>query len=223
MKIDRLIRTKRKTIALIVEHDGSLTVRAPLRVANKQLLTLVEQKAEWIHSKQELVKTLPPVSLTANYSNGEPFWFLGKAYPLEIMPEAALPLLLDGKFLLAQNALPKAKAAFTQWYKKQSAHLIAERVSWYALKYGFAYQQVKITSAQKRWGSCSAKGTLCFTWRLVMAPPAEIDYVVVHELVHLVEKNHSKAFWAKVEAIMPEYKERRRWLRQNGHLLSMKF
>ncbi len=223
MNIDRLIRTKRKSIALIVERDGTLTVRAPLRVSNKHILALVEQKAVWIQSKQELVKTLPPVSHTTIYTNGESFWYLGKVYPLEILPRAMSPLRLDGKFLLAQDTLPKAEAAFTQWYKKQAAQVIGERVRWYAAKHGFTYHQVKITSAQKRWGSCSAKGTLCFTWRLVMAPPAEIDYVVVHELVHLIEKNHSKTFWAKVEAIMPDYKKRRIWLTHNGYLLSMKF
>jgi predicted metal-dependent hydrolase len=223
MNIDRLIRTKRKSIALIVEHDGSLTVRAPLRVSNKQILALVEQKAGWIRSKQELVMSMPSVSHTTIFANGAPFWYLGKVYPLEITPEAVPPLQLDGKFFLAQTIIAKGGAVFTNWYKKQAAQVIGERVRWYAAKHEFVYKHVRITSAQKRWGSCSARDTLCFTWRLMMAPPAEIDYVVVHELVHLAEKNHSKAFWAKVEAIMPDYKERRKWLKQNGHLLSMKF
>jgi predicted metal-dependent hydrolase len=99
--------------------------------------------------------------------------------------------------------------------------MIAERVAWYAAKYGFTYKQVKITSAQTRWGSCSAKGTLSFAWRLVMAPVPEIDFVVVHELVHTVEKNHGKAFWAKVKAILPDYKQRIEWLEVNGHLLKL--
>jgi predicted metal-dependent hydrolase len=223
MIIDRLIRTRRKTIALIVEDDGSLTVRAPLRVSNKRILELVEQKSEWIQSKRELVRALPPVLHRKAYATGETFWYLGDTYPLEIVPETAQPLHLDGKFYLAQAALPDAGAAFTHWYKQQAMQVIGERARWHADRHGFSYRRIKITSAQGRWGSCSHQGSVCFTWRLVMTPLEEIDYVVVHELVHLVEKNHSKAFWGKVEAILPDYKARRKWLKENNQLLSAYF
>ncbi len=223
MKIDRLIRTKRKTIALIVELDGSLTVRAPLRVSNRCILELVEQKAGWIKSKQELaVKTLPVTHAKA-YAEGETFWYLGKAFSLEITAKIAPALQLDGRFVMARAALPQAGSIFTRWYREQAKQVIDERVRWYAEKDGFSYKQIKITSARSRWGSCSSKGVLCFTWRVVMAPVEEIDYVVVHELVHLLVKNHSKAFWAKVAAILPDYKERRKRLRQRGELLSLEF
>lgn len=173
MIIDRLIRTRRKTIALIVENDGSLTVRAPSRVSNKRILELVEQKSEWIQSKQELVKKLPPVLQTKAYANGETFWYLGNTYLLEIVPEMAQPLRLDGKFFLAQAALPDAREVFIHRYKEQAMQVIAERTRWHAARHGFSYKQIKITSAQGRWGSCSRQGTVCFAWRLVMAPLEE--------------------------------------------------
>jgi predicted metal-dependent hydrolase len=221
MKIDRLVHSKRKTIALIVEDDGSLTVRAPLRFSMKRILELVEQKAKWVQSKQALAKSLPPTPGRQTYANGDTFWYLGKTYPLDIVTNAPEPLRLEGKFFLRQSALPHAASAFTQWYKAQARHAIGQRVQQLAAKHGFQYKQIKITSAQGRWGSCSSQGTLCFTWRLIMTPPDEIDYVVVHELAHLVEKNHSKAFWEKVTAILPDYKIRRKWLKDHGHLLRL--
>jgi predicted metal-dependent hydrolase len=86
-------------------------------------------------------------------------------------------------------------------------------------EYGFREMKVRISSARTRWGSCSQKGNLSFTWRLVMAPPDVIDYVVVHELCHTREMNHSRSFWEQVEAILPDFRQRRRWLKEYGKLL----
>jgi predicted metal-dependent hydrolase len=139
MKIDRLVHSKRKTIALIIESDGSLTVRAPLRVSRKRILELVEQKAKWIQRKQALAKSLPPAPGEQTYANGKPFWYLGKTYPLEIVTKADASLRLDGKFFLAQTTLPKAGAIFIQWYKEQARQAIGQRVEQLAAKHGFNY------------------------------------------------------------------------------------
>jgi predicted metal-dependent hydrolase len=221
IKIDQLIRTKRKSIALIVQRDGRLIVRAPIKAPIKTILAFVEKKAGWIQSKQALVKSVYPQAVEKKYVDGEKFWYLGKLYPLEIVDRANPPLALKDRFLMARPVLPKAQAHFTNWYKEQAKTIISERVQEYAARYCFVYRQIKITSARTRWGSCSSKGTLCFSWRLVMAPLPVIDYVVVHELAHLIEKNHGKAFWAKVNALMPDYKQKIAWLKVNGHVLSI--
>ncbi len=135
-------------------------------------------------------------------------------------PHVSMSLKAD-RFLLERRALPQAEAAFAAWYKAQARGLVEERVRHFAARYGFSYRQVRITSARTRWGSCSSKGRLCFTWRLVMAPPECIDYVVVHELAHLRVANHSLAFWHVVSAILPDYKARRKWLHDNGRLLTL--
>ena len=127
----------------------------------------------------------------------------------------------EGSIKLSRDALPKAPLVFKNWYRQQAAKILAERSQWYASRHGFAYQKIRISSALTRWGSCSSKGTLSFTWRLVMAPIPVIDYVVVHELVHLQVKNHSKEFWGRVELIMPDYKQKIKWLKENGHLLRL--
>jgi hypothetical protein len=218
-RIDQIIRTKRKSIALIVQRDGRLVVRAPIDATDEQILTVVQRKNGWIHSKQEAVLSTYPQVVEKEFVNGEGFWYLGTPYRLRIVDDAGHPLELDTYFLLDRSVLARARDVFTAWYKEQALLVISERVAWYAAKNGINYKQVKITSAQTRWGSCSAKGTLSFTWRLVMAPVPVIDYVVVHELVHLLEKNHGRAFWAKVKAIMPDYKQKIEWLDINGHLL----
>ncbi|MDM7987323.1 MAG: M48 family metallopeptidase, partial [Smithella sp.] len=122
---------------------------------------------------------------------------------------------------LDRNVLFQAKEVFIHWYKEKANEVISERVAWYSDKMGIQVKQIKITSATTRWGSCSSKGTVSFPWRLVMAPVPVIDYVVVHELVHILEKNHGKAFWKKVRAIMPDYQQKIRWLEVNGHILKI--
>ncbi|MCJ7531870.1 MAG: M48 family metallopeptidase [Anaerolineales bacterium] len=221
IKINKIIRTKRRTIALVIERDGSLVVRAPLRATNARIQEVVKEKADWVLAKQKLVKTVYLKTKPKEYVNGEGFWYLGKTYPLEIVNHAKLPLVLDRRFHLSQAALPKARSVFKNWYRKQATQIISERVLLYASRNGFTYDKIRITSARTRWGSCTSRSTLCFTWRLVMAPMAVIDYVVVHELVHLQEKNHSKSFWGKVKALMPDYKRQIAWLKANGHLLTL--
>jgi predicted metal-dependent hydrolase len=221
MQIDQIIRTKRKTIALIVHRDGTLLVRAPLRASTRQIQELVEKKAGWILSKQELVKTIYPKTRPKEYQNGEEFLYLGKSYPLEIVDGSKLPVFLDDHFVLDKKKLPNAEMTMTRWYKEQAKQVAAVRASQYAGQWKFNFGQIKITSARTRWGSCSGRGTLSFTWRLVMAPLPVIDYVVVHELVHLIHKNHRREFWGQVETILPNYKQSIQWLELNGHMLQL--
>jgi len=214
-----LIRTRRRTIALIVQTDGRLVVRAPLRVPEKIIREFVESKAGWIRKKQAQVTAAQVPA--RQFVEGEQFWYLGKAYPLTIVPRQRPALKLGSAFRLARSAQPRAKAAFIRWYKSQARALLTERVREAAVRYGFTYHGIRISSARSRWGSCSSSGTLSFTYRLVMAPQAVIDYVVVHELVHLKVRNHSKTFWKQVGGILPDYKKHVAWLKKNGRFLTL--
>ena len=219
IEIHRLVRSKRKTLALIVETDGTLTVRAPLRMKEADIWRFIENKNGWIKRKQAKVQNeaLPP----RQYVDGETFWYLGEEFPLRLVPHQKPALVMDKVFKLTQSAQPEAESVFTAWYRKQARTVLTERVSHFARAYNLKPKKLRISSARTRWGSCSAKGTLSFTWRLVMAPPDVIDYVVVHELCHLKEMNHSKTFWAQVESILPDYKRRRSWLKKYGGRLQV--
>jgi len=216
--VDQIIRSKRKTLALIVKADGSVIVRAPMRASLKLIKEFVQNNASWIEKKrtQALAAQTPAPK---RYVPGEKFGYLGNSYTLEIVKGLKKPLVLESNFKLAESAQGNARLVFERWYRVQAKQIINERVNLFAGQHNFQYKRIGITSARTRWGSCSPNGSLNFSWRLVMAPMEVVDYVVAHELVHTVFHNHSKQFWQKVEELMPDYKERRKWLRKNGQQL----
>lgn len=220
IQIDKLTRSKRKTIALIIARDGSLNVRAPTRAPLHLIDQFIQQKADWITRTRARLKSAPQTP-TKLYQDGEKFLYLGSSFALKLVTQQRASLHLDAEFTLRHSAQNKAEAIFTRWYKDRAYEIISERVKQYAHQYGFTPKQVKINSAKTRWGSCSHAGSLNFTWRLVMAPLDVIDYVVIHELAHLRVKNHSPKFWKVVEEIYPDYKKYRKWLRENGEKLNL--
>jgi predicted metal-dependent hydrolase len=218
---DHLIHSRRKTVAIIIQPDGSLTVRAPLRMSNIHIQEFVQSHAEWIRVKRAQAEAAPPPP-KKHYNDGETFLYLGKETPLTIVAHQQPALTFSGTgFHLAKSSLPKARQTFIRWYKAQALLVIFGQVALHAKQYKFTYRKIRISSARTRWGSCSSNGTLCFTWRLIMAPPEVIDYVVVHELAHTQIKNHSRNFWNRVAEIMPEYKQQLAWLKKNGRFLTL--
>jgi predicted metal-dependent hydrolase len=216
----KIIRSRRKTYTLVVTREGELLVRAPLRATDAQVEALVREKSAWIEEKQKLVHKLVLESAPHAYQPGERFWFLGQQYPLEISPTSKSALaLVSGRFHLARSHQPHAQTLFERWYRREARQVLQDRVQALAAIHSIPMPVVRISSARTRWGSCSGRGTLSFPWRLVLAPPEVIDYVVVHELAHLSEHNHSSRFWERVAAMMPDYKHRLRWLKENGHKL----
>ena len=219
--IDRIVRSKRKTLGLIIEDDGRLTVRAPLRSGDDVIRRFVKEHEKWILSKQEQVEARAARFAPKHYVTGEEFLYLGKSYRLEIVEKQRPSLRFKDGFRLARTAAPRAARLFEKWYRQRALAAISERAERYAERYGFEHNGVGIGSARKQWGSCGPAGNLRFTWRLVMAPLPVIDYVVVHELVHLRFKRHGRRFWGKVKSILPDFRERREWLDENGYLLSL--
>ena len=220
IQIDKLVRSRRKTIALIIERDSSLTVRAPMRVSSDAIEAFVHEHAAWILRKQDAIKAVVDIP-SRQYVDGETFLFLGSSYDLKLVRPQRPSLNFDSGFYLSYTAQKKGAQVFTRWYKERALDVISARVAEFAKQYGFSPKQVKISSAKTRWGSCSPDGTLNFTWRLVLAPLDVIDYVVVHELAHLRVHNHSQKFWRVVESILPEYKIQRKWLRVHGEKLTL--
>lgn len=219
--IDRIIRSRRKTVALIVTPEGQLEVRAPLVLSRKQIETIVSDKSGWIKKQQERAHKSNGNAVRRPLANGVNLWFLGAPYPLRLTATKGTRVAFSNGFSLPENALPRAGELLTAWYKARAREIISERVRFYAAKFGLNVQSIRITSARTRWGSCNRVNALSFTWRLVMAPIEIIDYIVVHELAHIIEKNHSRAFWNQVEKMQPDYKARRKWLKGNGRLFDL--
>ena len=223
IEIEKIVRTKRrKTISLQITDDATLVIRAPFNVSEQTIRNLVAEHMDWVIRKKQEILSRNPKFVKKEFVNGEGFLYMGKYYRLTIVDTQYDPLLVKGDvFFLSRRYLPIAREVFISWYKRKAYEKISERVQWYAKKRGFYYNRINITNALKRWGSCSFHGNLNFSWRLIMAPLPVIDYVVVHELVHLEERNHTRLFWGKVKMLMPDYKRHKDWLKKNGYLLKL--
>lgn len=219
IKIDKIIRSRRRSLGLEVTLDARLVIRAPLRISLGDIEKLVLSKRVWIEKKQRIAREKHLTSVPQRFLDREEFLYLGDSFPLFIVERGDAPLAFDKEFRLMRENLPFAKQLFIDWYKKEAHRKIKERLDWYSGLSGLKYNKFGLSNARKRWGSCSGRGSLHFSWRLIMAPLSVIDYVVVHELVHLAEKNHSGRFWDRVKIIRPDYKESKRWLKDNSHLL----
>lgn len=221
LSIEKIIRTKRKSVSLELTEEGRLIVRAPIDLSEEAIFEVIRKHSKWIERHLKEIEARDPKALPKEFVSGEGLLYLGRYYKLFIVDSQEEPLKFENGFYMSRSALPDAKRVFIDWYKKAAQLKIAERVNLWANKAGYKYNKVNITDALKRWGSCSPNGNLNFSWRLIMAPLPVLDYVIVHELVHLVEKNHRKTFWIKVKLLMPDYEKYKDWLKINGHLLKI--
>ena len=219
--IDQIIRSNRRSFGLEIKPDGRLIVRAPNRATRAEVQAVVARKAAWIAKTQaKLAKKYPELKPKA-FVPGEHFYYLGEQYALKLISRQRPPLDLDGAFLLSQAKQDHAKEIFTEWYREETRKITEDLIDRYTRQYGFQVNQVRITSAMTRWGSCSGKNNLNFTYRLSMAPLEVIEYVVVHELAHLKVRDHSQAFWTAVAEILPDYDKHRKWLKIHGPRLTL--
>ena len=212
--IDKIIRSKRRTIALTVSADALLIVRAPMAVSMGYINNLVFEKRAWIIAKKKQALSRGALTSRKEFVEGEEFLYMGEWHALKI--EKCKAITVEDYLYFPEKHLPRARIKMIAWYKQKALEMITERVAMYSAMTGWRFTSLSITSAQKRWGSCGHRGALHFSWRLIMAPRHIIDYVVVHELAHIPERNHSPRFWNKVRAVLPDYKERKQWLREHG-------
>jgi len=215
-------RKRKRTLTILVRSDGSVVVRAPAWTAKGEVEAFVRRKAEWIERKRgEMIRERD--APRKSFREGELFHYLGKSYPLSVRGSNARASLDfdDGVFLMTPLPEERARALFVGWYRRMARRRIGPRVAHFSDALGLPCPPFRITNAAARWGSCSASNRLAFSWRLVLAPPEAIDYVVVHELAHMKEKSHAPAFWRVVASASPDYREQRAWLRRNGATLTL--
>lgn len=213
----QVVRSNRKSIALVIDSDANLIVRAPYRAKESDIAGFVEKKRNWIASKQRQISGCAAKYSPLSLKNGEGLPYLGNIY---IIKRDAVPSIrLSGANILLPAGCTKDDVI--AWMQGEAAGILAERVPLYAGRMEVRYSSVKLSGAKTRWGSCSAKDKLRFAWRLAMCPLPVIDYVVVHELCHVAHKNHGAVFWASVRAAFPNYKQQRDWLKANGKIMEI--
>jgi len=209
----QIIRSKRKTLSLQINQDAELIIRAPLRLAQKDIQAFVDEKSKWIEKKQQQVKS--QFSEKYQFEEGEMFLYLGNNYPLTIARDRST-LAFNGEAFELGADCNEASAIFKGWYKQKFKEIALPRIDYFANKNNLTFNDVRLKAQKTLWGSCSNSNNLNFNYLLMMAPMSVIDYVIVHELSHTVHKNHSSDFWGLVKAILPEYKSAKKWLKDNG-------
>jgi len=218
---------KRKTMAITIEPPGMIKVIAPKGTKEEVILEKVTNKAPWIIKKLYYFKYIKHQKIRKEFVNGESFMYLGRNYSLQLHIKEDLknPIikLYLGKFVVYTPTKDEViiRKAMEEWYRRKALQQIKERVEYYQHRVGVKPNKVTVKEQKKRWGSCSSKGNLNFNWRAVMASSNVLDYIVVHEMCHLVHLNHSKDFWDMVQSILPDYGTRREWLKKNGVRLSL--
>ncbi|WP_159446801.1 M48 family metallopeptidase [Carboxydocella sp. ULO1] len=217
----KIIRSARKTVVIEITPDGCIIIRAPKRLSMKAIEELVHGKDKWIRDKLQEIQRQQKLFQPLRFETGDKLWFLGEKYTFTVTDGSGMIYLQGDKLYFPREQLERGTEQLSRWYKKEVERILLARTEYFSGLTGIKYNSVKITSARKRWGSCSSKGVLSFSWRLLQAPLQVIDYVVVHELLHIEHMNHSRQFWARVKQIIPDYRGKRDWLRENQMLLQL--
>lgn len=216
--------SRRKTVALKVDGDV-VTLVAPRQLPIERIEQLVADKHGWIVEKLAHSALATP-SCSNQFVSGEAYPYLGRNYRLKVLTgDLIAPKLVNGRITVTVPA-PKQQAHYIRrllqsWYKRNADRKIREKVRRYRKLVGVETGVVRIKDFKSRWGSCTPYGDLEFNWVIVMAPNRVVDYVVVHELCHLLRHDHSTQFWKEVERVMPDYKEHREWLKDNSQKLAV--
>ena len=222
-----IVRSRRATADIVVERDGRVVVRVPRTIPHERIEDLIETKRYWIYKTLAEWRDLNATKVLREYCNGEGFLYLGRSYRLTVVSDQDEPLLLKGgrfwlrRDLIDHGEVERAKAAFRDYFVARGLERLPERVRHYAPKVGVRPRSINVRELGHRWASCSPKGNLVFHWKCLMAPPTIIDYIVVHELCHFHYLNHTEAFWNEVDKVMPNYRERREWLKRNGSAMDI--
>lgn len=212
----KITRSKRRSLVLTVTADATIVVKAPRLTPMFFINSFIKQHEEWIHDK--LAKIKVQAANAKQYKTGEKFLFLGMELQFQVGNYTEISVQKN-KLLFPEFMLFRAKKQLTSWYKKQAKELIAKQTDYWAEKMNTSYGSLTFSDTRSQWGSCSAENNLQFSWRLVMAPYLTLNYVIIHELAHTKEKNHSRTFWGIVEKYNPSYRIQRKWLKKYGHTL----
>lgn len=215
--IDKIVRSKRKTLSLHIDGSGEVVVRAPLRMPQSFIDRFVNGKSAWIEKHKNKVRRRLEENPPRRFIPGEKFHFFGEEYELEFRDKTGRALVLEGNFITRPAAAEEIKKRFRKWYRDEARFFLAERLTICAEQYHLPYKELKVTSAAHRWGSCTSKGSVNFPWRIMMCPEPVIAYIIAHEMAHLRHLNHSVSFWREVEKMCPTYRDDRKWLRANEH------
>ena len=217
----------RKTTDIVIERNGMVAVRPPKSFKPEQVDEVVRSKRLWIYRNLAEWRDLNASAVVREWVNGEAFLYLGRCYRLLLVDDQQKELQLkNGRFRLKRSLIERggqeaAQNAFVAFYTDKGVSRIHDRLDYYAPKVGVKPAGLEVKDMGYRWASCSKKNELSFHWKCMMAPATIIDYIVVHELCHMHFRNHTEAFWNELDKVMPDYRERKEWLKKHGAAFSL--
>lgn len=215
-------RPRRRTACVQVSPDNQVSVIVPKDLSRKKIEEIVQRKIAWIISKKKSNDAVRYPSRPKEYVSGESFSYLGRNYRLKVLKQNPRPVeFKNGRFYVrsratGQERVDDIREALTEWYKEHAGEKLHSRAKMYGGRVGVTYRAIKIKDLKSQWGSCTKAGDIHFNWRIIMAPMPIVDYVVVHELCHRQYHDHSPRFWQLLARILPDYRDRKEWLRVNG-------
>lgn len=224
MKVEYQVKySNRKTLNISVERDRSIIVRAPHHLSEEKIDEIVQSKKQWIKEKLNHTQKYPIIAESKEFISGETLMYLGKNYQLLVVDEKIEGVEFDHRFKISRSNQPKANELFKSWYLSQALKKIEPLAKRYAKNLGVEYNQFKTSEMKYRWGSCTPANNIIFNWRIIKAPMYVVEYLVAHELVHLIEANHTPRFWNILSIQVPSYERAKNWLKKNGQLLEVDF
>jgi predicted metal-dependent hydrolase len=224
MRLDyHIVYSQRKTVALSVERDSTVVVRAPVGMSEETIRRAIEGKKLWLYKKINHEQKYPPHRQKKEFVSGETILYLGRNYRLEITGEDVPGVQFCSRFVISRANQPVAARLLRQWYMERAQERINAKATYFAKALGVCFNRVFISDLKVRWGSCTPNNNLNFNWRLMKAPPFVIDYVIVHELAYLIEPNHTPRFWTIVSVQVPLCEQAKEWLKENGDVLEVDF
>lgn len=215
---------RRRKLTITVERDRSIVVHAPEGLSDEKIRQVVKSKRQWIYDKishPQKYQDLPHPP-GKELVSGESALYLGRQYRIEVIKKGLTDIHFSQRFLVPAKRREKRVEALREWYIGKANEKIVPRVWQRARELGVNFAKVKIVDNLYRWGSCTRKDNINFNWRLIKAPMFVIDYVIVHELAHLIEANHTPRFWNIVRSQIAQGDKARQWLKEHGQLLEQK-
>lgn len=216
-----LIYKKRRTIEIRIDPPGRVIVTAPSGADEDEILKIVQNKGHWITKKLRDVKNIN-IKEERDFKDGDLFLYMGNDYPLKLIIEKNVKNIevkysSENIIVISPSADKELiRKAMKLWYREKTEEIIHDRMKELQKYFDRKPSDIKIKEQKKRWASCTSKGRLLFNWRCSMASVQAVDYIIVHEMCHLYHMNHSKSFWNKVSSVLPDYRKRSEWLKNNA-------
>ena len=212
-----IIRSKRKTVSLYVERDGSVSARVPEDITEEELQNVVKSKEYQLYKNLAEWDQTNASRINRDYVSGQSFLYLGRNYRLKYVDDQVKGVkLVNGSFQITRKNQSKSKEYFIQFYKNKLVEKLPSIINTYQVRLGVEFKDFKVMELQHRWASCTTQGNLNFHWKCAMSPIDTLHYIVAHELVHIIHPNHTSAFWNDLDKIFPNYQKHVQWLKLNG-------